>query len=59
MFAVQTVNGNAKTRMLVAFPLHHIVLCLAKKSVWRAKEGGKTKKMAVVSLQNSRRVFKL
>src|SRR6266481_8412229 len=58
MFGVQRVNGNAKTRMLVAFPLHHVVLCLSKKSVLRAKERGKTKKIAVVSLQNSRRVFK-
>jgi len=45
--------------MLVAFPLHHVVLRLAEKSVLRTKKCNKTEKIVVASLQNSRRVFKL
>ena len=50
MLAIQTVNRNAKTRMLVALPLHHVVLGLAKKSVLRTKKRHKTKKITVMSL---------
>ena len=38
VFAVQTVNGNVKTRVLVTFPFHHVVLRLAKKPMLRAKK---------------------
>jgi hypothetical protein len=38
MFAVQTVNGNVKTRMLVTFPFHHVVLRLAEKPMLRTKK---------------------
>src|SRR5205823_11928655 len=58
MFTVQTVNRNTETRMLVAFPLHHVVLRLADESVLWTKKGSETKDIIVVSLQNSRRVFK-
>ena len=58
MFTVKTVNRNVQTRMLVAFPFHHVVLCLAEKSVLRAKEGGEAKQIAIVSLQDPRCVFK-
>src|SRR4029453_6635630 len=38
MFAVQTMNRNVKTRMLITSPFHHVVLCLAEKSMLRAEE---------------------
>lgn len=38
VFAVQTVNGNVKTRMLVTFPFHHVVLRLAEKPMLRTKK---------------------
>ena len=38
MFAVQTVNGNVKTRVLVTFPFHHVVLCLAEKPMLRTNK---------------------
>src|ERR1051326_3099122 len=59
MFPVQAVNRYAQTRMIVTFPLHHVVLRLAEKSVLWPKEGRESKHTAIVSLQNSRRVFKL
>ena len=37
MFAVQTVNRNAQTGMLVTFPFHHVVLRLAEEPVLRTK----------------------
>ena len=59
VFAVQTINGNVKTRVLVTFPFHHVVLGLAEKTVLRSKKRGEPKKIAVVSLENPRRVLKL
>src|ERR1700730_10251402 len=38
VFAVQTVNGNVKTRVLVTFPFHHVVLRLAEKPMLRTKK---------------------
>ena len=38
MLAVQTVNRNVKTRMLVTFPFHHVVLRLAEEAVLRTKK---------------------
>ena len=38
VFAVQTINRNVKTRVLVTFPFHHVVLRLAEKPMLRAKE---------------------
>ena len=58
MFGVKTVNRDAKLRVLVTFPFHHVVLRLPEKSVLRTKERREVKEIAVVSLENSRRVFK-
>jgi hypothetical protein len=44
--------------MLVTFPFHHVVLRLAEKSVLWAKERRESEEIAIVSLENSRRVFK-
>src|SRR5205814_1196623 len=54
VFAVQTVNGNVKTRMLVTFPFHHVILRLAEKPMLRAKKRCETKMIAMVSLENAR-----
>jgi hypothetical protein len=59
MFAVKTVNGNAKPRMLVAFPFHHIVLGLPEESVLRTEKRGKAKQVAVVPLENVRSMLEL
>ncbi len=59
MVAVETVDRDVQTRMLVALPFHHVVLRLAEKSVLGAKKGGEAKQIATVSLQDSRCVFKL
>jgi hypothetical protein len=45
--------------MLVTLPFHHVVLRLAEKSVLRAKQGRQMEQITGVSLENSRRVFKL
>jgi hypothetical protein len=58
MFAVKTVNWNVKPRVLVTFPFHHVVLRLTEKSVLRTKERRESEEIAIMSLQNSRRVFK-
>jgi len=50
VFAVQTVNGNVETRVLVIFPFHHVVLRLAEKPMLRTKKRRETKKIAIVSL---------
>src|SRR2546428_8653983 len=57
MFAVQAINWNAKPRMLVALPFDHVVLRLAEKSVLRTEEGCDLEKIAVVLLENTRRVL--
>src|ERR1043166_3324499 len=57
MFAVQTVNGDLKSRMLVAFPFDHVVLGLTEKSVLRSEERSKLKEVAVRPLQDFRRVL--
>src|SRR5437588_8638361 len=59
MFAVKAVNRNAEARMLMALPFDHIVLRLAKKPMLRTKKRGDLEKIAVVSLQNMRRMFEL
>ena len=59
VFAVKTVNWNVQTGMLVTLPFHHVVLRLTKKSVLRTKQDGESKQIAMVSFENSRRVFKL
>jgi hypothetical protein len=38
MFAVQTMNRNVKTRMLITSPFYHVVLRLAEKPMLRAEE---------------------
>jgi len=38
VLAVQTVNGNVKTRVLVTFPFHHVILRLAEKPMLGAKK---------------------
>ena len=57
MFAVQTINGNAQARVVVAFPFHHVVLRLAEESMLRTKKSCESKKLSIVSLQNSRSVL--
>src|ERR1700730_424963 len=59
MFAVETVNGNAELRMLVALPFDHVVLRLAEKPMLQTKERGDLEKIAVVPLENMRRMFEL
>src|SRR5436190_790080 len=59
MFAVQTMNRNVKTRMLITSPFHHVVLRLAEKPMLRAEKGRETKKITIVSLENSRRMLEL
>src|SRR5204862_8044364 len=39
VFAVQTVNGNMKTRMLITSPLHHVILRLDEKPMLRHNTG--------------------
>ena len=39
MFAVQAINRNMETRMLVTLPFDHVVLSLAKKTVLGAEQG--------------------
>ena len=43
MVAVETVDWNAESRVLVAFPFHHVVLGLAMKTVLRAEESSEAK----------------
>src|SRR5204862_8164278 len=38
VFAVQTVNGNVKTRMLVTSAFHHLILRLAETPLLRPKK---------------------
>jgi hypothetical protein len=52
MFAIEAVNSNVKTRVLVSFPFHHVVLCLAEKSMLRAEKRREAKKIAMMSLEN-------
>src|SRR5882724_559848 len=59
VFAVETVDRNSEPRVLVAFPFHHIVLCLATETVLRTEEHSKVKKIAVMLLKNMRRVIEL
>ena len=59
VFAIQTVNGNVKARVLVAFPFHHVVLRLAKKPMLGAKKRSELKKIAVVLLKDSGCILKL
>ena len=59
MIAVKTINRDMQSWMLVPLPFDHVVLGLAEKSMLRAKKGGEMKQIATVSLQDSRRVFKL
>src|SRR5262249_3724453 len=59
MMAVKAVDGDLQTWMLVTFPFHRVVLRLAEKSMLRAKKRGEVKQIATMSLQDSRRVFKL
>ena len=59
MFAVKAVNRNAEARMLIALPFDHVVLRLAEKPMLRTKKRGDLEKIAVVSLQNMRRMFEL
>ena len=49
MFAVETVNGNAQTRVFIALPLDHVVLCLAKEPVLWTKKRGEPEEVAIVS----------
>ncbi len=59
MFGVKTVNRDAKLRVLVTFPFHHVVLRLPEKSVLRTKERREVKEIAVVLFQNPRGMFQL
>src|ERR1044071_341764 len=59
MFAVETVNRNVKPQVIVTLPFHHVILSLTKKSMLRAKKRSESEKIAVVLLQNSRRMLKL
>ena len=52
MVAVKTVNRDVQARMLVTLPFHHVVLRLTEESVLGAKKCGKTKQIAMMSLQN-------
>src|SRR5437588_433505 len=56
MFAVKAVNRNAEARMLIVFPFDHIVLRLAEKPMLRTKKRCDLEKIAVVSLENMRRM---
>jgi len=47
-----------KPRILVTVPFDHVILRLTEKTVLWSKERSKAEKIAIVSLQNSRRVFK-
>jgi len=57
MFSVQTVNGNVQPRMLVRFPLDHVVLGLTEKSMLWTEVGSESKQFAIKSLENTRRMF--
>ncbi len=58
VFAVKTVNRNMEPRMFVTFPFHHVVLRLAKESMLWTKKRCEPKEVVIVSLQDSRGVFK-
>ena len=57
MLAVQTINGNVQPRMLIRFPLDHVVLRLTEKSVLWTDERSKSKQFAIKSLENTRCMF--
>src|SRR5712691_6169473 len=59
MFAVKTVNRNAEPRVLVAFPFHHVILGLATKTMLRTEKRGEAEEIAVMLLQNMRRMLEL
>src|SRR6266404_9144775 len=59
MLPVKTINWNAQTRMFIALPFDHVVLCLAKKSMLRTEECAKPEQISVVPLEDIRCVLEM
>src|SRR5438477_11855436 len=59
VFTVQTVNRNSQARMLVTFPLDHVVLSLAQESVLWTEESAELKQLAAQFFESLRCMFQL
>ena len=58
MLAIEAVDRNAQSRMLVTPPFDHVVLGLAEVTVLRAKERAKTPVVAIAARQDFGGMFK-
>ena len=54
MFAIQTVNRDRKSRMLVTAPFNHVVLSFAAIPVLRAKERAQLEKFPIFAREDLR-----